>query len=33
MFIDKKELFPDLIHPNTEGAQMMAKKVYESIAQ
>jgi len=28
---NKKELFPDNIHPNTEGARQLAKAVYEKI--
>lgn len=28
---DKKELFPDTLHPNKEGARQIAQKVYESI--
>ena len=27
------ELFPDHIHPNEEGAKVMAKAVYDAIAQ
>ena len=26
------ELFPDCIHPNEKGAQVMAKAVYQSIS-
>jgi len=32
-FIDKGELFPDKIHPNIEGANLMAEKVYEFIKE
>lgn len=28
---NKKELFPDTLHPNKEGARQMAQKVYETI--
>lgn len=32
-FIDKGELFPDKIHPNIEGANLIAEKVYEFIKE
>jgi|GEM_PF-7005808 len=28
----KKELFPDNLHPNAEGARIMAEKVFKKIA-
>lgn len=30
-FADKAELFPDRIHPNEEGTEIMAKIIYETL--
>jgi lysophospholipase L1-like esterase len=32
-FVDKEAIMPDKIHPNKEGATIMAQTVYENIAQ
>ncbi|SDD83423.1 GDSL-type esterase/lipase family protein [Niabella drilacis] len=31
LFIEKRQLFPDRIHPNVEGARIIAQRVYEAI--
>ena len=31
MFADKKELFPDTVHPNVAGAKLIAQTVYQAL--
>ena len=31
VFVDKKDLFPDTVHPNKAGARLLAATVYEAL--